>query len=360
MRPLATLRKCSPSEHRWASNLPSLGLLTGDMKFARRSVRSKPGLTQEEALLSLQSDPSYRPGVDEITSLRRRGSRWVAELRAPKTAGPPPAFADEGPEEEGPSDDAPDGPPAPSPDEGPSDEGSPDDSGSEGPPSPDDGEKKEPGKEKKGDVEGQILQTLQAILHALGGGGPEGMGGPDALGPGPDGPAGPPPPAHAGPGHPPGAGAGPPGGGAPKPGRPMKPGEAPPGSTPVGAPAFASRQAAPVPGVPGAVPGGATPAAPGAGGACPQCGGPEPCPIHGASAINQPPGGPSGMSPVASLRNELAPMIGKAPTLTISTGANQPINEVVQIVREAVEPHGYQVKQAKRVDGGIRVLASVR
>lgn len=341
------------------------------MNFTRRSVRSKPGLTQEEALISLQEDSSFRPGVDELTSLRRRGSRWVAELRAPKTAGPPPAFAEEGGEEE-PSDSGPpeeesnDGPPdspsdSSSDSEG-SDSGPPSDSGSEGPPGDGDGEK------KGGGTDQQILHILTQILHALGGGGPEGMGGPDALGPGLDGPAGPPP-AHKGPGHPPGAGAGAPpaAGGAGPAGRPLKPGEmrSAPGVTPVGAPSFGStqRQATPVPGVPGAAPGGppvgGPPSDQAATDRCPQCGYPGPCPLHGGSAINQAPGG-GPMAPIAALQKELAPLLGKAPTLTISTSENQPISEVVKTVREAVEPHGYQIKQAKRVDGGIRVLASIR
>lgn len=206
------------------------------MEFTTRTVRSAAGLTQEEALTSLQSHPQYRAGT-KIASIRRRGDHWVADLLEPKTAEFPPS-GDEGGESE---ESAP-----PSDDEGGSDESKDsEDSGSDSPESGDDplglgGDEGGEG-EGGGDTEGQILHTLQQILHALQGGPPMGgMGGPDDLGPGLD--AGGPPP-HAGPGRPPkapGAGAPPMGGGA---GRPMKPGEAPPGSTPVGAPAFASLQA---------------------------------------------------------------------------------------------------------------------
>lgn len=211
------------------------------MQYTKRSVRSRPGLSQEEALDSLQSHPQFRPG-SKIASIRRRGKVWVADLLEPKVAGPFPPSGDDGPPEEGPSDSGPpeeesDGPPP-----GESDS-PPEDGGGDGPPDAEGGPPK-PGGEKgeggKGGVENQILHTLQQILHALSGGPVDpGMGGPDDLGPDLGGPPAP----HGPPGGP-GAGGLPPGGGAGAghSARPLKPGDAPnkPGSVPVGAPAFAS------------------------------------------------------------------------------------------------------------------------
>lgn len=207
------------------------------MDYTTRQVRSQPGLTQEEALQSLQSHPYYRSGT-KIASIRRRGDRWVADLLEPKTAEFPPAEED--------ADAAPDEAKAEKEeavaDEEKADEGP--DGGDEGPAGlPSDGPPGAPGEEKKpgGGTETQILHVLTEILHALQGGPPSGgLGGPDDLGPGLDGPGGPPP--HAGPGRPPGGGGM---GGGMGGGRPMKPGEVPnkPGVTPVGAPAFASLQA---------------------------------------------------------------------------------------------------------------------
>lgn len=204
------------------------------MIYIERRVRSAPGLSQEDALDSLQSHPNFKPGT-KISSIRRRGDRWVADLLVPKTAGDFPPSDDGGEEKsESSKSEEPDG-----------DEGGPGDSGPDadgdfdGPPvgKPDGGEKK-PGEGGKGGTEEQILHVLTEILHALKGGpvGPE-LGGPDDLGPGPDALGGPPP--HGGHGLPPA--------GAPKPGAAgigakLKPGEVPnrPGVVPVGAPAFSS------------------------------------------------------------------------------------------------------------------------
>jgi hypothetical protein len=201
------------------------------MNYVERKVRSAPGLSQEDALESLQSHPNYRSGT-KIASMRRRGDRWVAVLQVPKTAGGFPPGGDES------------GPPPPK-DEGGESEGpeEPDEGGPEGldgldgpPEAP--GEEKKPG--GKGGTEQEMLHVLTEILHALKGGpvGPE-MGGPDDMGPGPDAMGGPPP--HGGHGMPP---AGPPGTGGPPMGigAKLKPGEVPnkPGVVPLGAPAFSS------------------------------------------------------------------------------------------------------------------------
>lgn len=198
--------------------------------YIERRVRSAPGISQEEALNSLQSHPNYRRGT-KIASFRRRGDRWVADLLIPKTAGEFPPSDDDGGEEpkKPPKDDGGDEPD----DGGQEDPGLP---GLDGPPDgPDDGG---PPKEKKGGGDEMIVHLLTEILHALKGGpvGP-GLGGPDDMGPGPDAMGGPPP--HGGPGLPP---TGPPKPGAMGIGAKLKPGEIPnkPGMVPIGAPAFSS------------------------------------------------------------------------------------------------------------------------
>lgn len=346
------------------------------MKYVKRTLQSEPGLSQEDALNSLQSSPQWRQG-SRLGSIRRRGSRWVVDVLEPKTAGPggPPAFAeegpDDGPEESGPpEDEESSGPPIP------------DDSGDEsgdsesGPPKPkgEEGGDKKPG--GKGGVEEAILHTLTQILHALTGGDPEGMGGLDALGPAGGGPAAPPPP-KAGPPH-----GGPPGGagpGAGPSGRPMRPGEAPPGSTPVGAPSFAhttsgTRQftANPIPGVgptlpptgapsatPGAVPAG--PAGPVSGGTCPTCGYPEPCPMHGGAAGAPGAAGAGIGGPVAAVTAQVQKLAGRSRYITLKAPGNQRVSDAVKVARQAVQPFGYQVQKAKRrADGSIVIITAAR
>lgn len=321
------------------------------MQFITRNLESDPGMSQKEALVSLQNRPDHVPGTI-IASIRRRNDRWVAELLEPKTAGEPP-FADKGDDS---GDDSAPAPgkedaaiedelagDAPSDDEGPSD-----DESSDGPPAP--GEKPDKlGDEKpkgKGGTEEAILHVLTEILHSLQGGDlGGGMGGPDALGPGPGGPPSPPPP-KGGPAGPP-----PPGGKAPAP-KPMKPGMTPPGGTPVGAPAFASSKQS-TPGVAPAVgtpvpsgPAGPVGAGATAGGNCPQCGYPEPCPMHGGAAAG-------------GLAGQVASYSKSAATITLHKDGDS-ISEAVAEARPIVEAHGYQVKQAKRGDGQVHILATRR
>jgi hypothetical protein len=308
------------------------------MQYETRPFRSPPGLTRKQALSSLQNSPVFPPGSIIEDFRAAANGQWVAEVRLPvKQGGPPFPPSDEGPDEE-PSkpafpDDGSDDGPDDEPSEPSDDESS--ESGDEGPPKPE-GEKKPEG---KGGTEQAILQTLQQILHALqGGAGPAGgMGGPDAAVPGPGGKSAPP----KGPAGLPGA---------PKPPtRALRPGDAPPGSTPVGAPAFASTREAQLPGAPGVTP---VPGQPSSG-QCPQCGGPQPCPAHSQQAAPQ----------AAPLAGQFAAVAGKVPTVVLSTpNDGRSIGEIVSEVREAVSPHGYQVKQAKAFpqEGKVRVLASVR
>lgn len=184
-------------------------------------------VSRAEAEAKLKRNPNF-PKEAEF-ELWEQGGRWLAAWHE---AGPPfgaPADTDEeapGPKSEGPDDTAPE-PPDAEGEKGPEDdpEGP---EGDEGPPK----EKKDKG-EKGGDVklDHEIFDLVQQIAVALGiaGGGPE-----DSPVPGDD--AAPPPPAPPGPPH----------GGPEGPDqeikheRALKPGEAPPGTTPVGAPAFSS------------------------------------------------------------------------------------------------------------------------
>lgn len=207
------------------------------------SVELIPGpptsqVTRSVAEAALAKHPMVKGAHTQIEPVN---GYWVAAIVREADFGGP-ADSDEespAPKSEGPSGDA-----APSPDEdgssdsdSKSDGGSPD--GSDGPPS-------HGGDDKggKGGVEHQLLEIVQQIAESLGipvnlgaspvpglDGGPTGPAG---------GPAGPPTPGPAGP--PPGAG-GPPGMDKKVHERALKPGETPPGGTPVGAPAFASVRA---------------------------------------------------------------------------------------------------------------------
>lgn len=267
------------------------------MKYVKRTVRSQPGLSQEQALLALQSQPEFTPGT-RIASIRRKENYWVASILQPKVAAPPPAFADDGesdgpPVDDAPSDEAPD-------DEAPTDEPDGDEGlDIDGPPSDDEGKPKDK-KGEKGDKEGEILSLLHTIIDALGlDAGPEGMGGPDALGPDAGGPAAPPAPHHG-----PGAG-GPPKGPGAGPGRPMKPGEAPPGATPVGAPAF-------------------------------------------ASVADQ-------------ITAQMRPLVGRSAQITLKAPQSFGVGNAVKVAKTAAEPLGYGIKQAKKTDDGkITIIAYAR
>lgn len=59
------------------------------MQYNRRTVTSRAGMTQEEALLGLQSHPEFKQG-STIAGIRRRGDRWIISLLEPKTAALPP------------------------------------------------------------------------------------------------------------------------------------------------------------------------------------------------------------------------------------------------------------------------------
>jgi hypothetical protein len=201
---------------------------------------SSTRLTKEAAASELQKLPGF-PQEASFT-IEEVDGRWVAAVLVPKQAGPFPPAADDS-EPSGP----PSGPPA--------DDGTGADSsdGEDKPPK----EKKEEGGEPSSEgapkedgkmsVEHQLAQLtdmLTKITDALG------LSDPSGMVPGMDDGAMAPP---GGPPGPPGLDAGPP---APpgKPGvgadnkmhtvheRSLKPGEAPPGTTPVGAPAFASVQ----------------------------------------------------------------------------------------------------------------------
>lgn len=64
------------------------------MKYTRRTVKSRPGMTQEQALESLQDHPMFKSG-SKIASIRKRGKVWVADILEPKTAEFPPSEDEE-------------------------------------------------------------------------------------------------------------------------------------------------------------------------------------------------------------------------------------------------------------------------
>jgi hypothetical protein len=195
-------------------------------------------VSKEMAEKQLRSHPAFPKGA--AVELEEVEGRWIAAIASVKEG----EFPFE-PSEEGPSDDKPEPPVS---EDGPSeeapesdDEGSEDHEKSETPGE----EKKEHGKDKKGEggeIE-HLVHLVTTLLTALGIN-PEGAG--DSHVPGLD--EGPPaPPGGDIPGGPP---SGPP---VPSEGdgknhtvheRSLKPGEAPPGSTPIGSPAFASTKIA--------------------------------------------------------------------------------------------------------------------
>lgn len=168
---------------------------------------------------------------DAEYDLWAQGGRWVAAWHQANPFGEPADEEEEapGPKSEGPDDTAPEPPDADKgDDEG--DDKPPTDDGEGGPPKGDD-DKKDKGEKADLKLDHEIFDLLQKIVVALGidTGGPE-----DSPVPGEEGPPAPPP---AAPPHP----AGPSGPDQEvKHERALKPGEAPPGTTPVGAPAFAS------------------------------------------------------------------------------------------------------------------------
>lgn len=205
-----------------------------------RTVRSKPNISQEEALLSLQK--LCRSKGEEMTSFRRQANLWVADLQ--KVAEFPPS--DEGGEEKPPKK-----APAEGPDEGPEvEEGPPmgDDEGDEGGPPVDPAAEGAEG--AKGEEKGELHELLSLITQMA-----------QAMGihphsqhhlPTGDSPMPPPPPGPGGPGGPMDGPPGGPGGGPPgmlgssgKEGQlptKLRPGEVLPHQTPIGAPAFAKKR----------------------------------------------------------------------------------------------------------------------
>lgn len=186
-------------------------------------------VSKEDAEKQLRSHPAFPKSA--AVELEEVEGRWVAAIAtATKEAGPFPPSDDEGPPaEEKPEAFSEDGPPSDDGDGDSDDGGEAPDFGGEDKPEGD-GEKKEKG-EKGLD---EVLHLLTTLLTALGIH-PEG---PDSLIPGEEGPPAPP------------------GGDVPPPGPPaagpddgkhhtvhersLKPGESPPGSTPIGAPSFAA------------------------------------------------------------------------------------------------------------------------
>lgn len=185
-------------------------------------------MTREAALAAAKESPQFPKDADDIT-IEELDGHWVAAIHVADNpfGGPADETSDApGPKSEGPGDTKPDDGP-PKDDDGDSDDGGSDD----GPPH------KEPdGDEGKGGEKheiGALLDLVTQIATALGIQPPGAEGG---MVPGEEPPMGPPGP-DAGPPAPPGAG-GPPAPDKLQHEKALKPGEVPPGQTPVGAPAF--------------------------------------------------------------------------------------------------------------------------
>jgi hypothetical protein len=193
------------------------------MLYQKRIVKAPAkGMTREAAVDSIRSSTQFADGT-EILDIKRRGDKWVATLLEPHTAEFPP-----------PPDDSEDngGPP-----KAEKSESSDSDSDSKGPPDGDKGPKPPEGDKGPSGEMAMMMDLMMAIADKLG-------VVPGAAAPGAEdspmpGEVPPPPPG------PPGPSAGGPAGGPPghqeivhktK----LKPGDTPPGVTPIGAPAFAS------------------------------------------------------------------------------------------------------------------------
>lgn len=208
--------------------------------MATRTVTHPNGdLKREEALTQLYAHPQY-PKNARVVDIEKTASGWEAKLEIQAGPFPPGSDDSEAPPKPASPDSESDAAPTPDDDSAPSEDGPPKD---EKP--GEDGEKP-----KKPSVEDQLLE-LGTLVHQIAEAvGVTPHGGEEGPPVGPDGPLGPhggPPgaPHGAPPGGPPAGPAGPPAPhGGPGAGgrvqRPLRPGEAPPGTTPVGAPSFAS------------------------------------------------------------------------------------------------------------------------
>lgn len=279
----------------------------------------QPGLSQEQALAGLYE--TY--GNVRVSSIRRQGTTWVAKIvladmgspvsDMPEDGGAPDVTKNEKPEGEAPSDTSDeDGGADGLPGEGDGDDG---------------GEKKEKG---KGGAEHEILHLLHTLMQGLTDAGIIQPSPTDTMvpggEPGPTPPGGPPPPGPPGMGGPPGAGA--------MGKKPVKlgPGEVLPSQTPIGSPAFSSRQAnAPCPKCGGqTLPDGT----------CPGCETKNP----GAAAIAPPnvPGAPQ--RPIAGV---------KQATITVESGvlpAGTKASTAKRSLQERFASHGYKVKEIVPVE----------
>jgi hypothetical protein len=205
------------------------------MEFDIKIVRGPQvveGFSKEAAADQLEKLPGFPP--DATYEIEEIDGRYVAAVVIPKTAAPFPPNSDDSSSDGPPSDSEESGPPKPD-----SKDDSGDDKGEDGPPSSE-GAPKEEGKVSVEHQLANLTDMLTKITDALGLSTPA-----DSMIPGVDDPMGPPPGL-------PGEGTDPAMGKKPGVGsdnkmhtvheRSLKPGEAPPGTTPVGAPAFASVQ----------------------------------------------------------------------------------------------------------------------
>ena len=274
------------------------------MDYTTRIVRSVAGLSQEEALVTLQEHSAFRAGT-KIASLSDQNGRWVAKLLEPRFAGEEELDMLTEKEEK-----------KAEPKLNPFEKKEHDEHEMSESPKEEHEEHESPMKEKSEDKGGadkkiqELEKKIDKLLDALGIADDKALDGPMSDGAVPPPPAGdmapPAPKAPKTPAGPPKGPELPPGSGAK-----LKPGEVPnkPGVTPIGSPAFASvRTANPGMNPPVPTPAGAAPAPGGVGNnpaMCAKCGGAgcDMCrPGQGASAPQNPPmaGAPVVSSFVAS------------------------------------------------------------
>jgi hypothetical protein len=357
-------------------------------------------MEQSEALLSLQR--MARQTNEEIVRFVRQGDKWAATLQVIAEFPPSDGGDDEGPEPKAPkpagADSDSDGPDGPPDSDGDSDDGG---DGPDGPPGAD-GPPKPPGAEHGGGGEMHVIeQMLHKVLQGLEQAGivPKGPDPKMIPGQGPEHvpPPGPPAPPGAGPGGPPPGAGGPPGGDPGNPfaggakaapyGNKLKPGEMPnkPGVVPVGAPSFASVEAAldtiktAVMGIPNGmmdplgqdpqsapqqVPQQSTP-----GGTCPTCGSPAGASAGGnaglpggAPTTSAPPGMPPGPGSAGMQGSQTPSSVsaGTKDTFQLQSSVGMTALEAHTELTAEFSPRGYKVTQLVPQDDGTFVAELTR
>ena len=321
------------------------------MEYTTRIVRSVEGLSQEDALITLQEHPGFRAGT-RIASLTDQDGRWVAKLLEPKFANEEELDMLTEKEEK-----------KAEPKLNPSEKAEHEKHEKSESPEEEHEEHESPKEEKeehKADEDSDdakikaLEQKIDKLLDALGLAGEKAPKGPSAEGPiPPAGEAGPiPPAAPAAPKAPKAAPKGPelpPGSGAK-----LKPGEVPnkPGVTPIGSPAFASvKQANPTVNPPVITTSPAAASSPAAAASCAKCGGTGCDQCRAAQGASAPQAAPAAGSAPATVTSFVVSRLDSDKDVTIRQAKLSLENEfasrgfrVARIKREGEYLHGLMVR----------------